>query len=200
MRRIHRKSAPKVVGGQTQLKNNWAETPNIDNTAGPYLEVHRHRPGKGFRHLLSQRDIHAFIDIIPEWPELSYDLSAVVLAPGEWTTFGYHVPGVVHVCAWDVEIWETWTREGFEKERPLCERLGVPTEEVEDGILCKFTESTARGHQLLGTLLHELGHHHDRITTKSKYGAARGERYAEQFALEYAERMWDDYLRVFGLP
>ena len=30
-------------------------------------------------------------------------------------------------------------------------------EHFEDGVLCKFTESTARAHQLLATLLHELG-------------------------------------------
>jgi hypothetical protein len=200
MRRINRKSAPKVVGGQVQLKNNWTETPNIYNTESRFLEVFRKRPGKGFRHLLKQRDIHDFIGIIPDWNDLSQGLDAIVLAPGDWDTFGYHTTGVVHVCAWDADLWMTMTPDGFEREREIYERLGVPTEVVEDGILCKFTESTARGHQLLATLLHEIGHHHDRITTRSKYRTARGEGYAERFATEYTDRMWERFVEVFGLP
>ena len=46
-------------------------------------------------------------------------------------------------------------------------------------------------------LLHELGHHHDRITTRSKVRASRGDSYAEQYALRYADRIWDEYFRVF---
>jgi len=49
-------------------------------------------------------------------------------------------------------------------------------------------------------LLHELGHHHDRMTTKSKRTASRGEGYAERYALAYADRIWESYLNEFGLP
>jgi hypothetical protein len=45
--------------------------------------------------------------------------------------------------------------------------------------------------------LHELGHHHDRMTTRSERYAARGEVFAEQFAIELADEIWDDFLRVF---
>jgi hypothetical protein len=92
------------------------------------------------------------------------------------------------------------TEVGFEKEREVCARLGVPLEPAPDGVLCKFTESTARGHQLLATLLHELGHHHDRMTTKSRVKASRGEGYAEAYALKYAGEIWERYVQVFGLP
>jgi hypothetical protein len=37
------------------------------------------------------------------------------------------------------------------------------------------------------------------MTTRSERRAARGERFAEQFALELADEMWDDFLRVFPL-
>jgi len=35
------------------------------------------------------------------------------------------------------------------------------------------------------------------VTTRSEREAARGEKYAEQFALELADKIWDDFLRVF---
>ncbi len=53
--------------------------------------------------------------------------------------------------------------------------------------------------QNLHILLHELGHHHDRITTRSRRRASRGESYAEQYARTYEERIWADYLRRFPL-
>ncbi len=200
MNRLDRKSTPKVVAGKVQKKNNWHESANYYNTASPLPEITRKRAGKGYRHLLRQKDIYDFIEILPDWSELSRGLNAIVLAPGEWDTFGYHVPGVVHICAWDKDLWITMTGEGFEKERDICERLGVPFEQEEGNIVCKFTESTARAHQLLATLLHELGHHHDRMNTKSKIRASRGEGYAESYAMEYADQIWEKYIDTFGLP
>jgi hypothetical protein len=200
MNRLNRKSTPKVVAGQVQKKNNWQETPNYYNTAPPRPEIVRKRPGKGYRHLLRQKDIYDFIEILPDWSELSKGLNAIVLAPGEWDCFGYHVPGVVHICAWDSDLWITLREESFEKERDICERLGVPMEREGEDIVFRFTESTVRAHQLLATLLHELGHHHDRMTTKSKIRASRGEGYAESYARKYAIQIWERYIEAFGLP
>jgi len=200
MNRLNRKSTPKVVAGQVQKKNNWRESPNYYNTAPPLPEVTRKRAGKGYRHLLRQKDIYEFIGILPDWSELSRGLNAIVLAPGRWDFFGYHVPGVVHICAWDNDLWITMTVEGFEKDRGICERLGAPFEQEEGDVVCKFTESTARAHQLLATLLHELGHHHDQMTTKSKLMPSRVEGYAESYAKEYADQIWESYIDIFGLP
>ena len=47
-------------------------------------------------------------------------------------------------------------------------------------------------------LLHEFGHHHDRMTTKSMR-ASRGEPYAEEYARRYEALIWKDYLKVFTL-
>jgi hypothetical protein len=47
-------------------------------------------------------------------------------------------------------------------------------------------------------LLHELGHHHDRMTTRSRNEAARGESYAETYANRYADRIWEAYEAEFG--
>lgn len=199
MRNVNRKTSPRVIGGLVQKKNNWVLTSDYYNTEQRLPVIDRKRPGKGFRHLLKQKDIHDFISILPDWNELSVGLNAIVLDEGSWEMFGYHVPGVVHICAWDENIWTELSKEAFEQEREILDQLRVPCEEIEDGLLCKFTEETARAHQLLATLLHELGHHHDRLTTKSKLRAGRGELYAETYAKAYAERIWVDYQDVYGV-
>ena len=68
------------------------------------------------------------------------------------------------------------------------------------GIEVHYTEASARAFQLLHILLHELGHHHDRMSTQSKNETARGENYAEQYALRYMDKIWDSYIQEFGHP
>ncbi|HRH41762.1 MAG TPA: hypothetical protein PKY82_08975 [Pyrinomonadaceae bacterium] len=199
MRSVNRKTSPKVIGGLVQKKNNWSAIADYYNTKQTLLVIDRQRPGKGYRHLLKQRDIYDFISILPDWNELSVGLNAIVLAPGRWDAWGYHCRGVVHICAWDENIWTEMSKEGYEAERHILEKLNVPCESSEYGMLCKFTEDTAKAHQLLATLLHELGHHHDRMSTKSKLRTSRGETYAEEYAKAYAERIWIDYQSVFGV-
>ena len=82
MRHINRKSAPQVSGGRVQKKNNPALTASYYDTPPPTLVIDRQRPGKGYRHLLLRRDIETFIGLLPDWPELSQGLNAIVLAPG----------------------------------------------------------------------------------------------------------------------
>ena len=48
---------------------------------------------------------------------------------------------------------------------------------------CQFTPVTIMAYQLLHILLHELGHHHDRLTTKPMGQPNTGEPYAEAYAL-----------------
>ena len=112
MKRFNRKTDPKVVGGLVQKKNNWAPTADYYNTDQPLPVIDRRRPGKGYRHLLKQRDVHDFISILPDWKDLSVGLNAVVLAPGMPDVYGYHTFGVVHVCAWEEELWIKLSRAG----------------------------------------------------------------------------------------
>jgi hypothetical protein len=63
-----------------------------------------------------------------------------------------------------------------------------------------FTEATARAYPLLHVFLHELGHHHDRMTTRPPKHSARGERFADDYAMPYPDRVWQRYLDTFGLP
>lgn len=208
MKGCARKSTPAVKGGRVQKKNDWSLTPNYYSHAQREVIIDRKRPGKGYRHLLKPSDIRRFIAILPDWDELSTGLNAVVLAPGEGNptgyTFGYHTPGVVHICAWELgdrddPLWHDFSEECYERDKEMYARWGVPCEPIKNGCLCQFTEATVRAHQLLQTLLHELGHHHDRMTTKSRRYAGRGESYAEEYALRYEALIWDRYQQTFGL-
>ena len=79
----------------------------------------------------------------------------------------------------------------------VLELLGVAVWKVGPRWVAEWTEDQVRAFQLLHVFLHELGHHHDRMTTYSRRRAARGEAYAEQFANELASYLWDDYTRAF---
>jgi hypothetical protein len=200
MVRFNRKSAPNVKSGRVQKQNNWSLTPTYYNTEQRLPVIVRKRPGPGYRHVLRKKDVTNFIGILPDWGEISKGLNAIVLTYGEEEDFGFHIPGAIHICAWDREMWITVTAAYYGKSAEFLGRLGVPCEpDGSDGFLCKFNEATARAHQLLGTFLHELGHHHDRITTKSKIRASRGEPYAEAYARAYEARIWRAYQQVFEL-
>lgn len=64
----------------------------------------------------------------------------------------------------------------------------------------QYSENSMRAFQLMHVLLHELGHHHDRMTTRSQRQSARGDSYAEQYALRYMGEIWDSYITEFGHP
>lgn len=209
MRSRPRKTAPKVRDGKAQRKNRSALTPHYSNTPQARPAVDRQRPGAGYRHLITKKQLYQFIDLLPDWDELSRGLNAVVLAPGSHRTMGWYGPGIVAVCAWDAELQREWHNDFIEEHRGVLDRLGVEREPICDDPcnewiadpsfqLCKFTEASARGFQLTHVFLHELGHHHDRMTTKSKRRASRGEDYAERYANQYAEQIWDGYFGKFG--
>jgi hypothetical protein len=188
-----------VKRGRVQKKNNWAPTPNYYNADQPAPFVDRRRPGERYRHLLRRTDIEDFTAILPEWDEFSKGLNAIVLAPGG-DAMGWHEPGVVHVCAWEEELWWNDTAPAFvDDHTEIFELLEVTVEKHGERLITKWTEAQARAFQLLHILLHELGHHHDRMTTRSQRRAARGESFAEDYARRHEARIWTSYLRRFGL-
>jgi hypothetical protein len=200
MRAPQRKTSPKVIGGKVQRKNRWAVTETYWNTRQSVPVIDRREPGRGYRHLLRRKDIFAFIEILPDWDELSHGLDAIVLARRDEGCDGWHYDGVIGICAWSRDIWIESDDWYYRAHSDVFDRLGVPCEREGDGWLLKFTERTACAYQLLHILLHELGHHHDRMTTRSQRAAARGELYAETYALRYEAQIWDAYLRIFGTP
>ena len=95
----------------------------------------------------------------------------------------------------DLEIGEGY----YNDHKELFERLGVKSTQEEDYYICEFNEDQIKAYQLLHILLHELGHHYDRIKTKSKHSTARGEKFAEDFAFENEEKMWNIYEETFNV-
>ena len=196
---FHRKTTPKVKGGRVQKKNNWVKAPTYWNTPQDIPVLDRERPGRGYRHLLRTKDLVNFISILPDWEELSRGLDAVLLAPGKDNTDGWYDFSIMKICAWERNLWREVDPSWYEKHEALLTRLEVPCEEIGDWDECRFTEATARAYQLVHVFLHELGHHHDRMTTESELDSARGEGYAEKYALQYEKVIWDRYAAVFGL-
>lgn len=194
MKRYQRKSAPKVKAGRVQKKNRWDLTPNYYNTPPQNLIIDREKPGEGYRHLLKKKDITEFIKIIPDWNELAKGLKAVVLASGGNGMMGWHDYGVIGICAWERTIrWEDCHPDFYEDHKEIFDKLNVACRPNGDGHIVEFDEASAKAFQLIHIFIHELGHHHDRMTTRSKQGTARGEGYAE----DYARRHEDEILKAF---
>jgi hypothetical protein len=195
----YRRTTPKVSDGRVQKKNRHALTPNYWNTYQKVPVIDKERPGRNYRHLLNKKDILEFIEIVPEWNELSKGLDAVLLAPGEQDTDGWYDNGVVGICAWERNIWREVSKGYFREHAEIFSRLGVESKRRGNVYLCHFTEVTAKAYQLLHIFLHELGHHHDRMTTKNQKYTGRGETYAEEWAIKYEQIVWDSYLKKFDL-
>jgi hypothetical protein len=165
--------------------------------AGTNVIFERQRPGRGYRHVLRKADIERFIALLPDWEELSRGLEAIVLLPGQDDLEGLYGEGWIGICAWSRTLWHAYDERYFEHPRESITRVGVPFERYEEGWIGKWTQDSIRAYQLLDVLVHELGHHHDRMTTRSQRHPARGERYAEEYATPYADRIWQAYCTEF---
>lgn len=200
MKRINRKTTPKVTGGKPLKKNNHEVTPNYWNTTQDEVQIDSEKPGKGYKHFLKKRDILKFIEIIPDWNVYAHGLDAIVLESGDTDHDGiYYSVGVICIAAWprekDIEI----SKGFFKDHKYLFNRLGVKSTEFKDYYFCEFNEDQIRAYQLLHVFLHELGHHYDRMKTKSKHSTARGEQFAEDFAFENEAKMWHKYEETFDV-
>ncbi len=71
-----------------------------------------------------------------------------------------------------------------------------PCRKNEDNYVIEFDEFTARAFQLIHVFIHELGHHQDRMTTRSKKSAARGESHAEAYSKKYEDIVIERYFRM----
>ena len=199
-RRFPRKTSPKVRDGKVQRKSRWEMPANYYNTPQNELVFDRERPGHGFKHLMRLDDVRRFIGLLPMWGELSEGLNAVVLARGEEDVHGWCYPGVVALCAWDREIALKSTNDAFYQEhKSLFEKLGIPCVQAGKRWHIEFDALTAKAFLLVHVLVHELGHHHDRITTRSQWESSRGEGYAEDYAVRYEDAVLEAYVREFDL-
>ncbi len=201
MKRSQRKTATKVRNGKVARKNRTRLSDHYSQVYQAEPVFDRLRPGDGYRHYLTIADLRRFIGLLPDWDELSIGLDAVILAEGSNERIGWYGNGTVAVCAWERELVVDWDREFVVEHIVVLDRLGVEIElspEVPDCFRCHFDEASIKGFQLMHVLLHEFGHHHDRMNTRSKRRCARGEPYAETYAMKYSDRLWDAYFREFN--
>jgi hypothetical protein len=85
--------------------------------------------------------------------------------------------------------WDETKPEWLVEHAHVLDLLGVERR----GEAVRWTEAHARAVQLL------LGHHRDRMTTRSKRTAARGEPYAEAYANRALELLWPKYAARFEI-
>jgi hypothetical protein len=189
----------RVKNGRVLPARKLAPTPNYDNTPQEWPFIDRRKPGKGFRHVITVAEMRRFLELLPDWREISKGLNAIVLAAGDVDCMGWHRAGVVAVCAWPRDMIQRWDSEFVSEHESILDRLGVARARENQCLThCDFNESTARGFSLMHIFLHELGHHHDRMSTRGQLDSARGEDYAEEYALRYSEQIWDAYFDSFG--
>jgi hypothetical protein len=192
------KTAPRVYNGKVRSANRCMQTPSYWTTEQKAVIIDRESPGKGFKHYLRKNDIAAFLQILPDWADVSRGLNAVIMARGEELTDGWYAPGVVAICAWTRDPWKRFSPAWFFEHRAVLDRLDVPCRKSGNEYLCMFDERSIRGFQLLHVLLHELGHHHDRMHTRTLRDCARGEPYAERYSAIGERSIWREYNRLFG--
>lgn len=141
-----------------------------------------------------------FVELLPDWREVAAGLDAIALVAFTQGVQGRSRVGSVELCAWEPDLWWEDCDEQFAAEHAdLFDRLEVERGPVGDCLEVRFTEAQARAFQLLHVLPHELGHHHDRITNKTGWRAARGEDYAERYAYRVMDAVWPAYLDRFGI-
>jgi hypothetical protein len=196
---FNRRTATKVKAGRVQRKNRHRPTGHDG-----YV-FDRESPGRGFRHVLSKRDVQLFIDLIPEWQQFSERLERITLASHKDGCDGLHEfyhreeTGAIFLHAWPEDLWMEIRAEYFDVHQVIFERLGVSYDRREDNVMCRFTEAHGRAFMLLHVFMHELGHHYDRIRQKH-LNASKGEDYAERFATVRFEQLFPLYVDAFGDP
>jgi len=200
----NRKTSPKVIGGHVQRKNNHVRTARLG-----YV-VDRVRPDKGYRHVISKKDIHEFTDLIPDWSDISEGLESIILDSGDYDYDGLYShhrqedTATIWLSAWEKDLWIEINDYYFQEHHWLIRVLGVVTEKKvrseEEGTywLCYFSESQAKAYMLMHVFLHELGHHIGKFRSKKRNPS--GEVFAENYANRRFHEIWPAYIEWFGNP
>ena len=193
----------RVRDGRVAQKNNWVPD-HLDYYARPQSEIliERVHPGPGYRHVVTVRHLREFLELLPDWDELAVGLRAISIYAGGHGWMGMSNPGVVVITAWEQDLWwpeveASWVDEVSE----LLDLLGVEIAACSagsDAVELRWTEPQARAFMLLDVLVHELGHHHDRMSTRGT-GAPRGEAYAMDYARRVQSEIWPQYVRRFDV-
>jgi len=199
MPRFHRKTAPGVRDCTVRKKHNWNQSPSCYSVPQLVPAIDRRRAGKGYRHLLLKRDVERFVELIPHWEDVSRGLDVIVLDRGQPGVDGWYNRGVLAICAWPTKMSYELDPNWYADHRDLLSRIGARVEDVRLDVIIHWTPDTARAYQLCHIFLHELGHHIDRMITRTKHDqCAHGEDFAEQYAWAYKVMVLERYFHEFG--
>ena len=191
----------RVRDGRVAKKNSWSPDTG-DYYALPQSEIRIERtdPGRGYRHVVNVAQLRCFLGMLPDWEDLAIGLEAISIYRGNPDWLGLSNPGVVVITAWDRDMWWRVDRSFVQDEAEVLERLEVEivAEPGSSALQLRWTEGQARAYMLLDVLVHELGHHHDRMTSRSGK-ASRGEPYAVGYARRVSAELWPEYVREFGI-
>ena len=127
--RGNNKTTPKVKNGKVQKKNNHAFT------AMEGYVVDRERPCRGFKHVISKKDIHDFIDLIPDWPDIGVGIESIVLDVGGddfdglYEHFHHENTGTIWLSAWPQALWVEFENDYFHEHKWHLDTIGVVYEQ-----------------------------------------------------------------------
>lgn len=200
MQRFHRRSATKVRDGEVRPKNRRTYSPDYYVTRSTELIIDRKPPGEGFRQVVTIDDVRKFLAIVPGIDELLAGVRVIVIDRGDEERQGWYRRGIVAICAWDAElVVRDWSDQFIFEHASIINYLNVPCERVDDQSVLYWTRETAKAYLLIHVLLHELGHHQDLMSNRTRAFCPRGEPYAEHFALAREAEIVDRYFRTFRI-
>jgi hypothetical protein len=191
----------RVRQGRVQKKNNWAaDRGDYFSWAQHEIRLDRKDPGVGYRHVVTVPQLRKFIGLLPDWDEIALGLDAIVLDNGRDDAMGWYSEGVVSVSAWPAHsgFWFESDAEWTDENRELLSLLDVEIDHQRGRVGLLWTEAQARAFTLLDVLPHELGHHRDMMTTRTRR-VSRGEPFADAYAREVLEQVWPAYSRHFDI-
>lgn len=198
MPRIVRRTSTKVINGVVSPKNREDAT-----DPRPY-EIIREPSGRGYRHVVSARQLEQFIRLIPEADRLLEGVERIVLSGGD-SAFGWHrrshrrKVAVIELCAWPKSLWTPMPLWYFRLHQRYFDAFRVGYSLGERPIMCRFNTAQARAFSLLHVFLHELGHHQDWKHRRGGYFPGE-ELYADEFAFRYFDQLLPPYRKQFGDP
>jgi hypothetical protein len=129
----HRRTALRVRDGRVAKKNLWRLDPR-DYRALPQSEIQlqRRRPREGSRHLITIKQLRAFIETLPNWDEVAIGLNAIVLDDADGC-MGWYQQGVVAICAWEHDLWWDLIEEPWiAQHQPILKRLDITCRALTD--------------------------------------------------------------------
>lgn len=170
--------------------------PNLWLTSELLPIIDREAPGRGYRHFLSKKEIIQFIYLLPEWSRIFKGLTIIKLVKGVEGSDGWYTGTTIAINAWERELWRRVPPDYYLEHKDIFKRLNVECCKQGKEYLCKFDTLSVKAFQLLHVFLHEIGHHLDKITTKSQRESSRGEVFAEGYAYRFESVVWDRYFAI----